>query len=232
MQFTSKGGAEVARITIVEDDPLMREELIDILQKAGYEVAAIADFQDIVAQIATLAPDLVLLDINLPGQSGFEICKSLKSQGTGPILILTSRDKLQDELHGLDLGADDYLTKPCNRDRLLARIQNLLRRFEGRPGLINGENFFLDPNTFTLYKGSQSIVLSANEGKILLTLVQHRPEIVSKSTLRELLWGTDQYIDENALQVNLTRLRKTLRQLNLEDQIETIRGQGYRLRGR
>lgn len=232
MQFTSKGGAEVARITIVEDDPLMREELIDILQKAGYEVAAIADFQDIVAQIATLAPDLVLLDINLPGQSGFEICKSLKSQGTGPILILTSRDKLQDELHGLDLGADDYLTKPCNRDRLLARIQNLLRRFEGRPGLINGGNFFLDPNTFTLYKGSQSIVLSANEGKILLTLVQHRPEIVSKSTLRELLWGTDQYIDENALQVNLTRLRKTLRQLNLEDQIETIRGQGYRLRGR
>jgi DNA-binding response OmpR family regulator len=232
LQFTSKGGAEVARITIVEDDPLMREELIDILQKAGYEVAAIADFQDIVAQIATLAPDLVLLDINLPGQSGFEICKSLKSQGTGPILILTSRDKLQDELHGLDLGADDYLTKPCNRDRLLARIQNLLRRFEGRPGLINGGNFFLDPNTFTLYKGSQSIVLSANEGKILLTLVQHRPEIVSKSTLRELLWGTDQYIDENALQVNLTRLRKTLRQLNLEDQIETIRGQGYRLRGR
>ncbi|CAM5779429.1 response regulator transcription factor [Brevibacillus borstelensis] len=222
----------MARITIVEDDPLMREELIDILQKAGYEVAAIADFQDIVAQIATLAPDLVLLDINLPGQSGFEICKSLKSQGTGPILILTSRDKLQDELHGLDLGADDYLTKPCNRDRLLARIQNLLRRFEGRPGLINGGNFFLDPNTFTLYKGSQSIVLSANEGKILLTLVQHRPEIVSKSTLRELLWGTDQYIDENALQVNLTRLRKTLRQLNLEDQIETIRGQGYRLRGR
>nr|WP_228006723.1 response regulator transcription factor [Brevibacillus borstelensis] len=232
MQFTSKGGAEVARITIVEDDPLMREELIDILQKAGYEVAAIADFQDIVAQIATLAPDLVLLDINLPGQSGFEICKSLKSQGTGPILILTSRDKLQDELHGLDLGADDYLTKPCNRDRLLARIQNLLRRFEGRPGLINGGSFFLDPNTFTLYKGSQSIVLSANEGKILLTLVQHRPEIVSKSALRELLWGTDQYIDENALQVNLTRLRKTLRQLNLEDQIETIRGQGYRLRGR
>ncbi|CEH28594.1 response regulator transcription factor [Aneurinibacillus migulanus] len=222
----------MARITIVEDDSLMREELMDILQKAGYEVVAIADFHDIVAQIATLAPDLVLLDINLPEQSGFEICKSLKSKGIGPILILTSRDKLQDELHGLNLGADDYLTKPCNRDRLLARIQNLLRRFEGQPGLIDGGSFSLDPNTFTLYKGSQSLLLSANEGRILLTLVQHRPEIVSKSTLSELLWGTDQYIDENALQVNLTRLRKTLRQLNLENQIETIRGQGYRLRGR
>lgn len=221
----------MARITIVEDDPLMREELMDILQKEGFEVIAIADFHDIVAQIATLAPDLVLLDINLPEQSGFEICKSLKSKGIGPILILTSRDKLQDELHGLHLGADDYLTKPCNRDRLLARIQNLLRRFEGQPDLIDGGSFLLDPNTFTLYKGSQSLLLSANEGRILLALVQHRPEIVSKFTLRELLWGTDQYIDENALQVNLTRLRKTLRQLNLENQIETVRGQGYRLRG-
>ncbi|MBW8351289.1 response regulator transcription factor [Bacillus sp. IITD106] len=221
----------MARITIVEDDSLMREELMDILRKAGHEVVAIADFHDIVAQIAISAPDLVLLDINLPEQSGFEICKSLKLKGIGPILILTSRDKLQDELHGLHLGADDYLTKPCNRDRLLARIQNLLRRLKGQPGLVNGGSFSIDPNTFTLYKGSESLLLSANEGKILLALVQHRPEIVSKSTLSELLWGTDQYIDENALQVNLTRLRKTLRPLNLENQIETIRGQGYRLRG-
>ena len=221
----------MTKIIIVEDDSLMREELMDILQKAGYEAVAITDFHDISAQIATLAPDLVLLDINLPEQSGFEICKSLKLKGIGPILILTSRDKLQDELHGLHLGADDYLTKPCNRDRLLARIQNLLRRFEGQPSLIDGGSFSLDPNTFTLYKGAQSLLLSANEGRILLALVQHRPEIVSKSTLSKILWGTDQYIDENALQVNLTRLRKTLRQLNLEDQIETIRGKGYRLRG-
>lgn len=221
----------MARIVVVEDDVWMREELIDILQKEGYEAVSITDFHDITLQIAASAPDLVLLDINLPEQSGFEICKSLKSKGIGPILILTSRDKLQDELHGLHLGADDYLTKPCNRDRLLARIQNLLRRFEGPRGLIDGGRFSLDPNTFTLYKGSQSLVLSANEGKILLALVKNRPKIVSKRALSEQLWGTDQYIDENALQVNLTRLRKTLRQLHLEDQIETIRGQGYRLRG-
>ncbi|WP_195892056.1 response regulator transcription factor [Bacillus niameyensis] len=221
----------MARIIIVEDDLWMREELIDILQKAGYEAVAITDFHDIDTQIVTLAPDLVLLDINLPEQSGFEICKSLKTKGIGPILILTSRDKLQDELHGLHLGADDYLTKPCNGDRLLARIQNLLRRFEGQPELIDGGCFLLDSNTFTLYKGSQSIVLSANEGKIILTLVENRPNIVSKSQLSERLWGTGEYIDENALQVNLTRLRKTLRHLNLENQIETIRGKGYRLRG-
>lgn len=221
----------MARVTIVEDDLLMREELMDILQKAGYEAVAITDFYDVVSQIAILASDLVLLDINLPEQSGFEICRSLRLKGTVPILILTSRDKLQDELHGLHLGADDYLTKPCNRDKLLARIKNLLRRFEGQPELVYGGSFLLDPNTFTLYKDSQSLLLSANEGKILLALVQNAPKVVSKSTLSELLWGTDQYIDENALQVNLTRLRKTLRQLNLENQIETIRGQGYRLRG-
>ncbi|MBM7713412.1 DNA-binding response OmpR family regulator [Bacillus thermophilus] len=221
----------MATIAVVEDDLLMREELMDILQKEGVEAVAITDFHDVVAQIATLAPNLVLLDINLPGQSGFEICKSLKSKGIGPILMLTSRDKLQDELHGLHLGADDYLTKPCNRDRLLARIQNLLRRFERQPDLIDGGSFSLDPNTFTLYKGSESLLLSANEGKILLALVQNKPEVVTKSTLSEILWGTDQYIDENALQVNLTRLRKTLRQLGLENQIETIRGKGYRLRG-
>ncbi len=220
----------MAKIIIVEDDSLLREELTDILKKDGYEVVAIKDFHDIATQIATLTPDLVLLDINLPEQSGFEICKSLKSKGIGPILILTSRDKLQDEVHGLNLGADDYLTKPCNRDRLLARIQNLLRRFEGQPELVDGGSFLLDPNTYTLYKDSQSLLLSSNEGKILLALVENRPEIVSKSRLGELLWGTNQYIDENALQVNLTRLRKTLRQLNLDHQIETIRGHGYRLR--
>lgn len=231
MKYYIEGGAEVARIIIVEDDSLLREELMNMLQKAGYEVIAIDDFHEIIPKIVALAPGLVLLDINLPEQSGFEICKSLKLKGIGPILILTSRDKLQDELHGLHLGADDYLTKPCNRDRLLARIQNLLRRFEGQPDLIDGGIFSLDPNTFTLYKGSQSLLLSANEGRILLALVQNRPDVVSKSTLSELLWGTDQYIDENALQVNLTRLRKTLRQLNLENQVVTVRGQGYRLKG-
>jgi len=225
-----KGGAEVARIVIVEDDSLMREELKNILQKVGYEAIAIMDFHDVIAQITTSAPDLVLLDVNLPEQSGFEICKSLRSNGIGPILILTSRDKLQDELHGLGLGADDYLTKPCNRDRLLARIQNLLRIFKGQPELIVGGSFSIDPNTFTLYKGSQSMVLTTNEGKILLTLVQHKPEIVSKYTLNELLWGTNQYIDENVLQVNLNRLRKTLKRFDLESQVETVRGKGYRLR--
>jgi len=126
------------------------------------------------------------------------------------------------------------MTKPCNTERLLARIKNLLRRKEEQmqQGLLNGGGFLLDPNTFTLYAGKKSYVLPQNEGKILLTLLKSSPNLVSKSDLFHVLWGTAEFIDENALQVNFTRLRKTLREVGLGDRIETVRGQGYRLKER
>jgi DNA-binding response OmpR family regulator len=216
----------------------MREELASLLTRAGYEACAITGFYDVSAQVAALAPCLTLLDINLPGTSGFELCRQLSAQGIQPLLVLTSRDRLQDELHALDLGADDYLTKPFNSSRLLARINNLLTRFEGHPasaasaasidhGLLDGGGFHLDPRTFTLYAGDRSTLLSTNEGTLLLTLLQHSPNVVSKATLCEALWGTSEFIDDNALQVNLTRLRKALTHLNLDHRVQTLRGQGY-----
>jgi DNA-binding response OmpR family regulator len=208
----------------------MREELADILGKTGYEAVALADFHDVAAQLVTLRPQAVVLDINLPEESGFELCKQLKGKGVGPVLVLTSRDCLQDELHALDLGADDYLCKPCHADRLIARLQNLLKRFEGQANLLNGGGFLLDSQTFTLYVGSNSLALSTNEGRLLLALVHQSPQLVSKSQLCDALWGTDEFIDENALQVNLTRLRKTLQRVGLDARIETVRGEGYRLR--
>ena len=120
----------MAQIVVVEDDVYMREELIDVLKKAGYDAVPLLNFENAVSQIMSLSPDLILLDINLPFHSGFEICKEVKAKQLGTVLILTARDKLQDELHALGLGADDYLTKPCNTERLLARIKNLLRRKE------------------------------------------------------------------------------------------------------
>ena len=141
----------MARIMVVEDDVYMREELTDLLRKSGYETASLFDFENAIPEITEYSPDLVLLDINLPFHSGFEICKELKAKQLGTVLVLTARDKLQDELHALGLGADDYLTKPCNIERLLARIKNLLRRKEEqiRQGLLDGNGFLLDPNTFT-----------------------------------------------------------------------------------
>ena len=141
------------RITIVEDESFMREELSLILRKAGYEVYEVQIFQKTYEEILKSHPDLVLLDVNLPGQSGFEICKKLKEKSQCPVMILTSRTQLKDEIHGLELGVEEYLTKPFHKERLLARIQNLLRRskgfYERFSHMEDGEGFYLDKNTYT-----------------------------------------------------------------------------------
>lgn len=217
------------RIVIAEDDLFMREELRDILLKEQYEIAVVENFRHTVGEIEKSSPDLVLLDVNLPGSSGFEICRELKKHTAVPVLILTSRDQLSDELHALDFGADDYLTKPCHKERLVARISNLLRRYEGRAHLLDGNGFLLDRQTYTLYVDKTSKVLTENEGKILELLMTRQGKLVSKEELFFALWGTTEYIDENALQVNMTRLRKSLKEQSLDGRIETVRGKGYRL---
>lgn len=219
------------RIAIVEDDEFVRDELRDIFQKAGYEAVCITQFQETIPLLLKARANLIVLDLNLPGRNGFEICQEVKRRQNVPILVLTSADRLKDELHALELGADEYLTKPCNTARLLARTENLLKRFEGRENLLSGDGFLLDDQTYTLYADSQSVVLSEKEGQILKTLLLHLGEVVSKEELFFQLWGTNQYIDENALQVNMTRLRRSLKELGLGERIETVRGKGYRLAG-
>lgn len=222
----------MARIAIVEDDQYMRGEIKNLLEKYGYETDVLTDFSNTADILLKLHPDLIILDINLPGQSGFEICRRLRQKDGSPILVLTSRDRLQDEINALSLGADDYLTKPCSADRLLIRVQNLLRRIPAdKPvKLLNGGCFFIDPLTYAVYIKDKTCLLPPNEGKILAALVQYSPKIVTKAELSHILWNTEEFIDENALQVNLTRLRKTLASLGLEHTIETVRGVGYRLK--
>ena len=215
------------KIVIAEDDVFMREELASILMKEGYETDCLADFSDAARKILSLSPDLVLLDLNLPGITGFEICRSIRKISTVPGLVLTSRDQLKDELHALKLGADEYLTKPCHKDRLTARILNLLRRYEDRDRFAEIQGVRLDRQTFTVYMNGQSAVLPENQGKIMELLLLHAGETVTKSMLSERLWGTTEYIDENALQVNMTRIKKTIRKLHIPYRIETRRGIGY-----
>lgn len=217
------------RIVIVEDEEMMREELSEILQKAGYLVCEVTEFTDVTKQLLELSADLILLDLNLPGTSGFQICREMKQKSSIPVLVLTSRDQLRDELLALDLGADEYLTKPCGKERLLARISNVLKRFEGRPNLLEGNGFLLDRQTYTLYIHNRSIVLPKNQGKILEVFLTEGDIIVSKDALCMALWGTTEFIDENALQVNLTRLKKTMAELGMDRQIAAVRGIGYRL---
>lgn len=217
------------RIAVVEDEKLMREELVKMLGKSGYEPVEICDFSDVADQLITLSPDLVLLDLNLPGTGGFQICRDVKQKSSIPVLVLTSRDQMKDELRALNLGADEYLTKPCRRERLLARISNVLKRYEGRSNLLEGADFLLDRQTYTLYIHNSSVILPKNQGMLLQMFLSRRDEIVKKEDLCMALWGTTEFIDENALQVNLTRLKKTMSRLNMRQKIVPVRGVGYRL---
>lgn len=217
------------KIMIVEDDIFLREELQNILEKEGYAIECISSFHTPIEDIIAAVPSLILLDLNLPNLSGFDICRSLKAKGIGPILVLTSRNQLSDELHALDLGADDYVTKPCHPKRLVARIRKLLQLYEDKRVLLHVGNFQLDEQTHSLYIGEQVIILSTNEGLILQSLMESYPAVVKKESLFTILWGTRDYVDENILQVNITRLRKTLNGVGLPNRIKTIRGVGYQL---
>lgn len=219
------------RILVIEDEELIREELVLMLEQAEYRVDKITDFHHVTEQIINLSPDLILLDLNLPNESGFQISKRIKNKSSFPILVLTSRDQLKDEIQALKLGADEYLTKPFRKERLLARIKNLLRRYEGRANLLERNNFLLDRNTYTLYIDGNSVVLPQNQGKLLEALLVADSTIVTKEELSMALWGTTEFIDENALQVNMTRLRKVMKEVGMVQQIETVRGMGYRLIG-
>ena len=217
------------RITVVEDDNFMREELQYRLEKAGYEVDVVTDFSKTVEVIRNQAPDLVLLDLNLPGKNGYAVCKELKTKSSISVLVLTSRDRLKDELQALEIGADEFLTKPCHGDRLLARIRNLEKRIDRQQHRLEGGGLSLDRQTDTLYGGEEAVRLTEQEATILEQLLLHPGSLVSKQQLFQALWGTEEYIDENALQVAMTRLRKTLTKLSVESRIVTVRGQGYQI---
>ena len=217
------------KIAVVEDEVYTREELCNMLEKAGYSALEVTVFENAAEQLTALAPDLVILDLNLPEISGFQICWDLKQKTSIPILVLTSRDQMSDELQALRLGADEYLTKPCRKERLLARIANILKRFEGRSNLLEGQGFLLDRGTYTLYIDNTSVILPRNQGKLLEALLAGGNQLVTSEQLCRALWDTTEFIDENALQVNLTRLKKTMANLGMKQKVVAVRGLGYRL---
>lgn len=214
---------------IIEDDLYIREELESIFEKRGYVVESITNFNNTLEDIKKSNPDLIVLDLNLPGMSGFEICKSLKQRTSFPVLILTSRNQMKDELHALDLGADDYLTKPCHPDRIIARAEKIIKMYEKIINNISVGNLILDEKIYEVKYLENSVILPENEGKILRNLMINYPKIVKKEDLFIELWGTKDFVDENILQVNMTRLRKSLSKINLDNVITTIRGIGYKL---
>lgn len=217
-------------ITIIEDSDTIREELKKLLSKYGYNINTPTNFENIIEEIHNSKPDLILLDINLPYFDGYHICREIRKTSKIPIIIVTSRNSDMDELMSMNLGADDFVTKPYNTQILLVRIEALLRRTYGKEEQSNKltyKNFELDLAKGMLVSGDKKLEITKNEIKILSYLIEHKGEIVSREDLMEHLWNSDYYVDDNTLSVNVTRIRKKLQELGIENVIETRRGLGY-----
>lgn len=219
------------RILIVEDHKKIREELATFLERNGYQALTLESFDRVVEDALRLEPDLLLLDINLPDADGFYICKEVRKRSDIPIVIVTSRDTEMDELMSMNLGADDFITKPYHAQILLARIASVLRRAQRGGGMdaIPCGRFLLNLGKGCLEYGGRETELTKNECKILTCLAERRGRIVSRDELMRRLWDSDIYVDDNTLTVNINRLRRKLEDAGLEGVIETKRGLGYLL---
>lgn len=213
-------------IFLVEDDEKLRDELSDFLEAYGYECQTSTDFENIIDIILDRSPDLILLDVNLPYNDGYDICKQIRKKSNVPIIIVTSRNTDLDELKSMNIGADDFVTKPYNTQVLLARIKARLKNnFNSEIIEYRGLKFY--PERGQVVYNNIVDELTKNEMKILSTLISNRRKIVSRDELMDALWQTDEFVDDNTLTVNVNRLRKKLESLGLNEFIVTKRGQGY-----
>lgn len=220
------------KIIIVEDDKEIREELKILLENSGHQVKLVTDFENVPQKIIDEQAHLVLLDINLPNKSGYEICSKIRTKSNIPIIFVTSRNNSMDELKGIMLGGDDYIEKPYNVPILLARIQNLLNRTyqkENKESIIEYKGIVLDILKSTIKYQEKEIELTKTELKTLYFLLQHKDIVVPRADIINYLWDNEVYADDNSLSVIITRIREKIKELGIDNFIETKRGQGYKL---
>ncbi len=220
------------KILIIEDDTALSQELKQLLENALYDASSLTDFGNVKEEILSMEPDLVLLDVNLPGVNGFDICQQVRAASDVPVIFVTGRADSMDELNGMLRGGDDYITKPFHAPVLLAHIAAVLKRAK-KQGLQEERLFHkgveLDAARGCVrYQGRQA-ELSKNELKILYCLIRHKNEIVSRARLVEYLWDEQAFIDDNSLSVNIARLRARLEEIGVFDFIKTRRGMGYQV---
>lgn len=219
-------------IMIIEDDLAICDELSILLKNEGYRPLAVADFDSAVLQATREKPELILLDIGLPGRDGFALCAALRRAVSTSIIFVTSRDSGADEVRALALGGDDYITKPYSVPVLLARIKAVLRRWGDTAqaaDTIAAGGLSLCLTKGTLSANEKTAELTKNELQIMACLMEHAGQIVSRADLIDALWDSQIYIDDNTLSVNMTRLRGKLADLGMAEAIKTRRGMGYQL---
>lgn len=219
------------RVLVVEDDEGIREMLKYNLSAAGFTVQEAADGAAGLRTARTARPDLILLDLMLPGMSGFDFTRALRKSSRVPIIMITAKDAEVDKIVGLELGADDYITKPFSMTELLARLRAVMRRI--RPGLADDVvvvgDIEMDRAAHRVRRAGRDIHLGPTEFKLLDHLIQHPGRVFSREQLLDAVWGSDVYVEARTVDVHVGRLRKALNPEGVRDPIRTVRSAGYAL---
>lgn len=221
------------RILVVEDDFIIAASLKETLEKWGYEASLVTDFNQVLTHFIHYDPHLILMDITLPKFDGYYFCQKIRMHSNIPILFMSSRDHNKDIIMAINLGADDYVTKPFDLNLLLAKITALLRRSyayqENNLTMVAYEGLLLDVDQMTASFQDAEMTLTKNEFRILKCLMEKAPQVVSRAEIMRILWDHESFVDDNTLTVNINRLRKKLEAINLANWLQTKKGQGYSL---
>ena len=215
------------KILIIEDDFELSNELKILLDNNGYHGIILQDLQNALENIIKINPDLILLDIKLPYLNGQQVLKQIRKNSNVPVIMVTSKDSEIDEILAMSYGADDYITKPYNPTILLLHIEAIFKRLNKIDNNLVYHGVNINLSKSTLKKDDIELLLSKNEMSIFYFLFMNQGKIVSRDEIMNYLWGTDKFIDDNTLTVNMTRLKKKLVQIGLINIIETRRDQGY-----
>lgn len=215
------------RILIIEDDLEQQRELKQLLNSSSYEVVIAKDFSNLLEEVMEVMPNLILLDINLPMISGEVFLRELRRTTDVPVIMLTSKNNEADEVLSMSYGADDYITKPYNPTILLLRIEAILKRMQQTSDFLVVDDMHIFPDRGLIQCKNEEILLTKNEMLILKLLVQNRGRIVSREEIMDDLWNSYEFVDDNTLTVNISRLRAKLQEIGYGDIIQTRKKQGY-----
>ncbi len=215
------------KILIIEDEQIVAKELCELLNSSGYEPIVLENFQEAKKEIFNISPDLVLLDINIPYKNGELLLQELRKESSVPVIMVTSRNNETDEVLSMSYGADDYITKPYNPNILLLRIGAVLKRTGISLEVQKYKELEIYLQKGIIKRGEKEVNLTKNEMIILNYLLAHQNKIVTRDELMTDLWNNDEYINDNALTVNISRLRSKLKEVGYQDAIETRKKMGY-----
>ncbi|HBE9443732.1 two-component response regulator [Clostridioides difficile] len=223
------------KVYIVEDDISISTLLKDYIEKYGFEVIVEENFDDIMITFESFKPHLVLLDVNLPKFDGFYWCRCIRQQSNLPIIFISARDGNVDQIRALESGADDYITKPFYYDVVMAKIKSNIRRVYGEYSTkineriveLDGLKFY--PERLELELHGKNLIITKKEGILIECLIKRYPKVVSRDYLLEKIWDDIEFVEENTLNVNVSRIRKRFEELGIDNAVQTIRGLGYKL---